>query len=212
MKKVVLLALSLGLMAVPGGAVAGPKASAAADTTVDLRQYQTFGFASPLGTDQSGYQSQAQLEARGMRLDEANPQLIVNFNARLDDKMRVSTTPAPTMTMGMGRGYYGYRGGMYNTWPMYQDQTTVSQYKEGTLNIDIVDASRKQLVWEAVVTDKFTEKKRDNCRRLHESRLQEIPDPGDEIEIAALSVQGVSWRRAGAMTLTSTKGVPSHGL
>jgi hypothetical protein len=174
MKNALLLALALGVWAVPGGAVAGPKASAAADTTVDLRQYQTFNFASPLGTDQSGYQSilsqnlkratQAQLEARGLRLDEANPQLIVNFNARLDDKMRVSTTPAPTMTMGMGmgRGYYGYRGGMYGTWPMYQDQTTVSQYKEGTLNIDIVDAARKQLVWEAVVTDKFTEKKRDN--------------------------------------------------
>jgi hypothetical protein len=78
--------------------------------------------------------------------------------------MRVSTTPAPTMTMGMGmgRGYYGYRGGMYGTWPMYQDQTTVSQYKEGTLNIDIVDAARKQLVWEAVVTDTITTKKRDN--------------------------------------------------
>jgi hypothetical protein len=174
MKNALMLALALGVWAVPGGAVAGPKASAAADTTVDLRQYQTFNFASPLGTDQSGYQSilsqnlkratQAQLEARGLRLDEANPQLIVNFNARLDDKMRVSTTPAPTMTMGMGmgRGYYGYRGGMYGTWPMYQDQTTVSQYKEGTLNIDIVDAGRKQLVWEAVVSDKFTEKKRDN--------------------------------------------------
>lgn len=168
------LALALALMSVSGAAVAGPKASASADTSVDLRQYQTFNFASPLGTDQNGYQSilsqnlkratQAQLEARGMRLDEANPQLLVNFNARLDDKMRVSTTPAPTMTMGMGmgRGYYGYRGGMYGTWPMYQDQTSVSQYKEGTLNIDIVDAGRKQLVWEAVVTDKFTEKKRDN--------------------------------------------------
>jgi hypothetical protein len=167
-----LVAVMLMLGAAP--VVAGPKASAASDTTVDLRQYQTFNFASPLGTDQSGYQSilsqnlkrasQAQLEARGLRLDEANPQLIVNFNARLDDKMRVSTTPAPTMTMGMGmgRGYYGYRGGMYGTWPMYQDQTTVSQYKEGTLNIDIVDAARKQLVWEAVVSDKFTEKKRDN--------------------------------------------------
>jgi hypothetical protein len=153
---------------------AGPKATASADTTVDLRQYQTFAFASPLGTDQSGYQSilsqnlkratQAQLEARGMRMDAANPQLLVNFNARMDDKMRVSTTPAPTMTMGMGmgRGYYGYRGGMYGTWPMYQDQTTVSQYKEGTLNIDIVDAARKQLVWEAVVTDTITTKKRDN--------------------------------------------------
>jgi hypothetical protein len=167
-----LVAVMLMLGAAP--VVAGPKASAAADMTVDLRQYQTFNFANPLGTDQNGYQSilsqnlkratQAQLGARGLRLDETNPQLIVNFNARLDDKMRVSTTPAPTMTMGMGmgRGYYGYRGGMYGTWPMYQDQTTVSQYKEGTLNIDIVDAGRKQLVWEAVVTDKFTEKKRDN--------------------------------------------------
>jgi hypothetical protein len=168
------LTLALALMTLPGAVVAGPKASASTDSTVNLRQYQTFAFASPLGTDQSGYQSilsqnlkratQAQLEARGMRLDEANPQLLVNFNARLDDKMRVSTTPAPMppMGVGMGRGYYGYRGGMYGTWPMYQDQTTVSQYKEGTLNIDIVDAARKQLVWEAVVTDKFTEKKRDN--------------------------------------------------
>ena len=74
-------------------------------------------------------------------MTQPNPQLLVNFNARLDDKMKVSTTSTPTMTMGvgMGRGYYGYRGGMYGTWPMYQDQTTVSQYKEGTLNIDIVD-------------------------------------------------------------------------
>jgi Domain of unknown function (DUF4136) len=174
------LAMSLAVAAVP--LAAGPKASAAADSTVDLRQYQTFSFASPLGTDQNGYQSilsqnlkratQAQLEARGMRLDEANPQLLVNFNARLDDKMRVSTMPAPTMTMGVGRGYYGYRGGMYGTWPMYQDQTTVSQYKEGTLNIDIVDATRKQLVWEAVVTDKFTEKKRDNISKTVDDYLK----------------------------------------
>ena len=36
---------------------------------------------------------------------------------------------------------------------MYVDQTVVSNYKEGTLNIDIVDSARKQLVWEGVVTD-----------------------------------------------------------
>ena len=108
-----------------------------------------------------------QLEARGLRYDEANPQLLVNFNARLDDKMKVSTVPTPTMAMGVGygRGYYGYRGGMYGTYPMYQDQTTVSQYKEGTLNIDIVDVSRKQLVWEAVVSDTITQKKRDNMQK-----------------------------------------------
>jgi len=163
------------LIATPG--LAGPKASANADSSVDLRQFQTFGWANPIGTDQNGYQSilsqnlkastQRQLEARGLRYDEANPQLLVNFNARLDDKMKVSTVPTPTMAMGVGygRGYYGYRGGMYGTYPMYQDQTTVSQYKEGTLNIDIVDVSRKQLVWEAVVSDTITQKKRDNMQK-----------------------------------------------
>ena len=169
------VAVATILIATPG--LAGPKASANADSSVDLRQFQTFGWANPIGTDQNGYQSilsqnlkastQRQLEARGLRYDEANPQLLVNFNARLDDKMKVSTVPTPTMAMGVGygRGYYGYRGGMYGTYPMYQDQTTVSQYKEGTLNIDIVDVSRKQLVWEAVITDTITQKKRDNLQK-----------------------------------------------
>ncbi len=169
----VLIALAVAGLAAASPASAGPKASASADSTVNLTQYNSFAFASPLGTDQNGYQSivsqslksatRAQLEARGLRYDEAAPQLVVNFNARLDDKMKVSTTSVPTMSMGvgMGRGYYGYRSGMYAPWPLYQDQTTVSQYKEGTLNIDIVDQARKQLVWEAVVTDTITQKKRD---------------------------------------------------
>jgi len=85
-----------------------------------------------------------------------------NFNTNVSDKVRIDNTPMPMGPPMVGpRGYYGYRGGMYGTYPMYQDQTTVSQYKEGTLNIDIVDVSRKQLVWEAVITDTITQKKRD---------------------------------------------------
>lgn len=179
--KAILNAVAVATILVASPGLAGPKASANADTSVDLRQFQTFGWANPIGTDQNGYQSilsqnlkastQRQLEARGLRYDPANPQLIVNFNARLDDKMKVSTVPTPTMSMGVGMGmgrgggYYGYRGGMYGTYPMYRDETTVHQYKEGTLNIDIVDVARKQLVWEAVVTDTITEKKRDNLQK-----------------------------------------------
>lgn len=148
----------------------GPDVRAMSDTSVNFGQYQTFGFASPLGTDQGGYQSivsqylkaatTRELQARGLRYDAANPQLIVNFNASLADKLRTSTTSTPTMGVGAygGRGYYGYRTGLYNTWPLYQDQTTVTQYKEGTLNIDVADAARKQLVWEGVVTDSVTTK------------------------------------------------------
>ena len=161
------LAAAAGLLAL-GGCATGPDVRVDYDRTADFSAYRTFAFASPLGTDRSGYQSvvsqhlkaatQREMEARGMRLDPAAPQLLVNFSAALSDKLRVTTLP----TMSMGVGYYGYRGGMYSTWPLYADQTTVSQYKEGTLNIDVVDAARKQLVWEGVVTDSVTQKMLDN--------------------------------------------------
>ena len=161
------LVATAGLMAL-GGCASGPDVRVDYDRTADFTAYKTFAFASPLGTDRGGYQSivsqhlkaatQREMQARGMRLDPAAPQLLVNFNAALSDKLRVTRLPM----MSMGVGYYGYRGGLYSTWPLYADQTTVSQYKEGTLNIDVVDAARKQLVWEGVVTDSVTQKMLDD--------------------------------------------------
>jgi hypothetical protein len=160
-------ALSAAALAAAGCA-STPNVRVMADPSADFTQYRTFGFASPLGTDRGGYQSavsqqlktsaRAQLEARGLSYVEADPDLVVNFSATLDEKLRVSTTP--TTTMGMG--YYGYRTGMYSAWPMYRDETTVTPYNEGTLNIDIADARRKQLVWEGVVRSTVTEKTRSN--------------------------------------------------
>lgn len=160
-------------MLILGGCASAPEVRSAFDRSADFTQYKTFAFVSPLGTDRGGYQSivsqelkadtQREMEARGMRLDTRAPQLLINFNAELNDKVRVSTRPAPTFGMGMGMGgYYGYRAGIYSAWPMYADQTVVTQYKEGTLNIDVVDAARKQLVWEGVVTGSVTEKDLDN--------------------------------------------------
>ena len=51
--------------------------------------------------------------------------------------------------MDAGMGYYGYRYGLYSPWPHYDDDRTVT-YKIGTINVDIVDAEKKQLVWEGV--------------------------------------------------------------
>ena len=160
----------LAAMLTLGGCASGPVVRADHDRTADFTSYRTFGFASPLGTDRAGYQSvvslhlkaatQREMEARGMRLETAAPQLLVNFNAALTDKLHVSTMPV--MGVGMGRGYYGYRTGMYAAWPLYVDQTIVTQYKEGTLNIDVIDAARRQLVWESVVTESVTQEMLDN--------------------------------------------------
>jgi hypothetical protein len=57
----------------------------------------------------------------------------------------ITTMPVlvePNFGVGFyGGGYYGYRGSLYSPWPLYVDQTVVSNYKEGTLNIDIIDAA-----------------------------------------------------------------------
>ncbi len=144
-----------------------PYVRVASDPYANFAPYQTFAFVNPLGTNRSGFQTlvsqqlkaatQRQLEARGLQLVASAPQLLVNFNASIVDKIHGSTMPVlvqPAFGVGFyGGGYYGCRGGLYAPWPMYVDQTVVSNYKEGTLNIDIIDAARKQLVWEGVVID-----------------------------------------------------------
>jgi len=174
MKRLLPLAVAASLL-VLGGCASGPEVRAEFDQSTNFAQYQTFAFANPLGTDRNGYQSivsqrliaatQREMEVRGMRLVADNPQLLVNFNAALTEKMRVTTTPVPVVGVGIGYGgYYGYRAGMYGAWPLYQDWTTVSPYNEGTLNIDIVDAARRQMVWEGVVTDIVTQDMLDNMQ------------------------------------------------
>jgi hypothetical protein len=169
------LLLIFAAAALLAGCAAGPSVRAVSDPQADFASYRSFGFVDPLGTDRNGYRSivsetlktatRRQLEARGFTYAAQNPALLVNFNARLDDKMRVSTAPAmgPGMAgFGGARGYYGYRGGLYAPFPVYRDQTSISQYKEGTLNIDVADAAAKRLVWEGVVSGAVTQKTMDN--------------------------------------------------
>ena len=161
------LALIVSLLMLSGCAT-GPDVRVDFDRLTDFTHYQSFGFVSPLGTDRGGYQSivsqhlkaatQRQLEARGLHLDTVAPQLLINFYAQLNQKLRVTTMP----TAGIGGGYYGYRAGLYAPWPMYYDQTIVTPYTEGTLNIDVIDAARKQMVWEGVVIESVTQETLDN--------------------------------------------------
>lgn len=173
--KYLAMALMLGLAAPLAGCASGPSVRIMSDPAANFTSYRTFGFADPLGTDRNGYHSQVsealmqatrrEMEARGFVYVPQDPQLLVNFNAALNDRVRVTTTPEPVIgNMGVGiamgpgfglGGYYGYRGGLYAPFPMYEDRTTVTQYKEGTLNIDIADAAARRLVWEGIVTQRL---------------------------------------------------------
>jgi hypothetical protein len=154
------LAAALLGAAVVSGCASAPNIRSDYDRSVDFGTYRTYSYFSPVGTDGQGYGSivtqhfktaiDAQMTARGYRKVDADPDLLVNFNANVQEKVDVQSTPTPTVAVGYGRGYYGYRGSMYAAWPAYTTDVQTVRYKVGTVNVDVVDAKRKQLVWESV--------------------------------------------------------------
>jgi hypothetical protein len=143
------------------------------DRSVDFSQFKTYGYFSPMGIENPNYSSllgqmfrdaiDAQMQPRGYVLSD-NPDLLINVSARMQDKTQVRTYSEPAMY----GGYYGYRGGLYDPWGGwgYGTSTHVSQYTEGTVNVDMVDIDNKRMVWEGVAIGRVNEKsKNENLRQ-----------------------------------------------
>ena len=155
----------LGLLLVTGCA-SGPTIRSNMDTSVDFNRFRTFGFFDPLATDREGYQSlisqqlvssaERELVARGLTRTDSNPDILINFSADLDQRLRITQSPATT-TSSLNR----HRRGFYSTWPGYQ-RTEIRQYTQGTLGIDVVDPARRQLIWEGFAIGRVTQSTTDN--------------------------------------------------
>ena len=119
--------------------------------SVDISQYGTFAFVSPLGTDRAGYASflsqdlkaatRSGLEAKGYKYSESDPKMLVNFTVNVQVRTDVE---APMLAAGP----WGFRAGLYGAWPGYAFPGSINQYQQGTLLLDLVDPARKQLIWE----------------------------------------------------------------
>lgn len=141
------------------GCASVPQVTTDTDPSADFSRYRTFAFHDPLAVESRGYTTPAssimraaakrEMEARGYVFDLAAPDLLVNINATLEEKIDVYPS-----YWGYG-GYYGYRGGYYWGAPYFWDDNTY-EYTEGTLNIDLVDAHQKRLVWEGVAVGRIS--------------------------------------------------------
>jgi Domain of unknown function (DUF4136) len=142
------------------GCATKPNVRAEYDHAADFGKYRTFNFVPQLSTDKKGYSTLTteqlksavthELQQRGYQVS-TEPDLLVNFSGRLEDKQSIESSPT---------GYYGYRTGYYGAWPGYamgSDVYTVN-YKQGTLNVDIVDAKTMRMVWEGVTVGEVTKK------------------------------------------------------
>ena len=140
------------------GCSSGPTIRSHVDPNADLSKFRTFGFYDPSAAGQyttllaRHFQDaiSREMTARGYSRVDA-PDLLINIHLQARDKVQVTQTPAT---------YYGWRRGY--RWAGVPYETDVRSYTEGTLNIDVVDRARNELVWEGVVVGRIKEKSLQN--------------------------------------------------
>ena len=169
----------LGLIALAGCAASGPTIRSNVDQSVDFTRFRTFDFLQPLSTDRECYQSfvsrdlmiaaEREMTALGFQRTSTNPDLLVNFSANLEQRLRVTQTP----TAGGGAAWGSHRrGASYGVWGGYR--TDVRQDTLGTLGVDVIDAARRQLVWEGVAVSRITRSTAENIGPALDSAVRDI--------------------------------------
>jgi len=144
------------------------------DPSVNLSQFSTFDFFSQMGIEGDSYSNllgqhfrdaiTAQMKSRGFT-QSPSPQLQVNVSIGAEDKVRVNTYQDPYLY----GGYYGHRGyGSYHGSPWGYGgggtRTTVHQYTEAKIYIDLVDSMEHKMVWQGVATFTVTDKMQEQLR------------------------------------------------
>jgi hypothetical protein len=146
------------------------------DKSADFGRYRTFGFVDQGGeakslaiqTLQAG--ATREMQARGYTLAD-NPDLLVNFTGKLEDRTDVQSVPGPTY--GVGYGYGGWYGAPYGGWN-YSQQVTTRHYKVGTIILDIVDREKRQVVFQSGIEKTVTKEmmqKREEALNAAATRL-----------------------------------------
>jgi len=132
------------------------------DPAADFASLQTYKWATRQPTDQDDprvYNDLVEgrikratdrvLQEKGFRQVGNNPDFWIAWHGDIDGKMSMTTVNSG---YGYGWGWYGYGGVGMGT-----SQTYVNEWDEGTLLIDIVDASADQLVWRGSATMELRE-------------------------------------------------------
>lgn len=149
------------------GCASGPDIQADYDKAADFGKYRTYGFVAQAGTDSGDFRSlgtqmlqnaaSREMESRGYTRAE-NPDLVINFKGKLEEKVDVESTPAPYYGPGWGyRGWYGAPYGGYGG-----SEVTTRRYNVGTLVVDVVDREKRQVVFQGALSDVVTKEMQAN--------------------------------------------------
>jgi hypothetical protein len=154
------LAVAALLMA---GCESGPDVRADYDKSADFSKYRTYNFLTDSGTAKSlalqtlQNSAKREMEKRGYTMAQ-NPDLLIHFQGKVEEKTDIESTPAPMY--GPGFGYRGWYGAPYGGWGT--SEVTTRRYNVGTLVMDIVDPAKQQVVYQGGISGVITKEMRDN--------------------------------------------------
>ncbi len=147
------------------------------DKKVDFTQYKTYAFyktgidkveISDLDKKRILRSIDEVMTAKGFAKSET-PDLLVNINSKAEKNVNVNQFYA-----GYGYGWgYGWN-------PYWGSNTSISTSTEGILTIDLIDATKKELIWQGEGTGyltKDTDKKEENIKCFVTQILAQYP-PG----------------------------------
>jgi hypothetical protein len=163
------------------GCASGPDVRADYDRAADFGQYRTFGFVSQAGADSAEFKSLAtqmlqaaatrEMEARGYRRAD-DPDLVINFKGKLEEKTDIESSPAPYY--GPGWGYRGWGGAPFGAYGYGATEVTTRRYNVGTLVVDIVDRNNRQAVFQGGIEGVVTKEMMKNKQAAIDGAVRQI--------------------------------------
>ncbi len=172
--------LLIAALACLAGCSSGPSVRADQDPAADFTRYRTYGFVDQSGTDRAGYSTlvtthfktaiRREMDARGFAHAEEDPDLLVNFFTSMQERSDTRTSQG----VFLGTQYYRNRFGSYTAWPLYSRDVETTNYQVGTASIDVVDAERRQLIWEGVAEGRITSEARENPAAAISDAVEDI--------------------------------------
>ncbi|MEH8019978.1 DUF4136 domain-containing protein [Rheinheimera metallidurans] len=154
--KYLLIACTVATSLLLASCASGPSVRTDTAANTNFSGYKTFSFMAEPATDSAGYTSlitqhfkdaiNNEMTALGYKYSETNADLIINFNSNVENRTEVRSTPSASINYG----YYNYRRGIYAGFPIFANDVDTIHYKHGTVNIDVIDSVKKQLVWEGI--------------------------------------------------------------
>src|SRR5262249_34068876 len=135
------------------------------DKSKNFGEYHTYYWAkidspNPLMNQRLQDAVDAQLEKKGWSKQQAGGQVALVA-------LGMSKTKHDLNTFYSGSGW-GY-GGWYGGGGMGTSTTSVQEYKEGTLVLDMYDSNSRQLLWRGTATDTLSDKPEKNEKKLNKA-------------------------------------------